>query len=197
MEEAERVIEQLKGVAVTLAKPAILTGNRLGRWDTHLTQQERHDLMQSISNELEKLGVDKQQIDEALEEYHRFVVFDLLHPIDKPIRDFLLKRTQEIDKQIASLPQPISDQTEIRRLMGLRAEHARWKKRVSSVRDAPYTTAYRQLHQVLNDCPLLEAADGKDLVNSLSEELEDLKHYCETKTHRRLKLWLSNGEGVA
>ena len=190
MEEADELISRLRGLAAVIAEPVFIAMARLGRWDSHLTRQERYNISTKLEAELKRNGVLQEEINRARIELDRVNSFDMAKPIFDAAYRKIGEKVAERYQVIQGFTQPIT----------ALSEHAaaveRWRE--ASESQQMFTNIHQiefsQLSQIFLDrlavCSIISLEEKEFIRHQFSEEITDLKYYVENRKFRRADVWL-------
>jgi len=191
--EADEVIQRLRGISILVTETLFTLMARMGRWDSSLSRRQIHGLMKRFENELRMNGVSSQDIDVAKQEWHRVVIFDLAYkPLLKKIHQKLSEKTLEKDNEVNSYPQPIAASDPVhRRLLEERGKMYDYLGIVAGNWDLNKVQSLNSsaVESLVNDCPFFLEQEKSSMLSDLRPELDDLDHYIRTHEFRRLEKW--------
>ncbi len=194
IEEADKVLKQLRDLIRPISELLFTMVARGGRWDAAIPRKDSYRLMSQFTKELEALGIDKEEITVAKKDWHQFNLIDLSRPVIEEVHTLLIEKnkaqmevTKAFKSPISSEDQPShtesieeqrrisAQQKEIRSIYALEDRHA----------------AYDKILSFLDSCYLINASEKNKILSDFDEQLKDLRHYIDNHEFRRLDVWFS------
>jgi hypothetical protein len=195
MQEADELISRLRGLAAVIAEPVFIAMARLGRWDSHLTRQERYDISTKLEAELSRNGVYREDIDQARKELDRVNTFDMAKPLFDAVYRKIQEKVDERRRAVDAFPQPITAQDEHATAAQQWLEATKAQLMFARMdRIKPFTTLPNVFLERLTTRPVLTHEERIALREQCREEIDDLQYYVQHRQFRRLDVWL-RGEG--
>jgi hypothetical protein len=191
MQEADELISRLRGLAAVIAEPVFIAMARLGRWDSHLTRQERYDISVRLEAELLRNGMNQEDIDRVRSELDRANTLDMAKPLFNAAHRKIQEKVDERRQAVNAFPQPIT---------ALDA-HAAAVSRLREAAEAqlafdhfhrinPFAALPNVFLDMLAACPVLTDEERTALREQHQEEIADLEYYVKNGGFRRLDVWL-------
>jgi len=194
IQEADRLMAQLRDISVPIAEMLLSSTARMGRWGSSMPRYQKHELLQRIERELRKCGVTDAQLEQAKTDWHRYNIFDLSSPVLKSIIDALQPHLKERESALNRFPHPISpdrkneyDRVIEERNIVLRERQALLD--LQQLKDQSKTAA--SILSAIRESQVLSDDEKKNLLESLDEQIKDIEHYVKHKDFRRLSVWLA------
>lgn len=194
--EAERVIERLRAISLPLAEMSFSMLARFGRYGGGtLPRRQRYELMKSIDSELVKLGAKPEQIEEVKQDFHRYNVFDLAHPVLSDLRKVMrevVATTQQLSTQIGQHVEAGSAEEE-RRVMRIREaeRHSQMIGRWCHSVPPDYRAVHGQIMSMIRGSVVLNEEEQRQFIESHGEALSDLEYYGKHGEHHRPEKWVT------
>jgi hypothetical protein len=199
IEEADKLIAQLRDITVPIAEMLLSATARMGRLGSAMPRHQKHDLLQRIERELRKCGVSDAQLEQAKMDWHRYNIFDLSGPVFESIIRALEPHLKEQESKLRSFPQPISPdrKNEYEQLIEERNIVLREKQ---TLRDLQQLKNQSKMAVSISSCiresQVLSHEEKKNLLESLKEQFKDIEHYVKHKDFRRLSVWLGETDNA-
>ncbi len=196
-EEADKLIKKLQALSVIVCRPVMQIGSRVGRLSGHLSRRERHALYEELRGLLEQSGVVELDVAKALEEHHRFTVWELLRSAHAKAGQVLRPGEQSLQQQVSAFGSSIAAEQHAAysAAISLRNEASNYlgslRTMVETISVANYAASLDRMERWIDSKPDLEVWRHVKLASSLQEEMEDLRYYIEKRTHRRYDVWIS------
>lgn len=197
LEEADRLLSQLRDLATPLAEMLFSNVARTGRWGSGMPRSQKYELIRRIENELRRCGVSDSQIDQAKQDWHFYNLHDLSSPVIAGIVKKLKEHVSVRDEKLGAIKQPITPErrTEFDGALEFRNQAISERERASALYSLKEKAVVGdKIRQFINDSEVLEPAEKQELFETHKEELKDIDYYAKHKEFRRLEEWLSGEE---
>lgn len=197
IEEADTLLSQLRDVSIPIAEMVLSSTARMGRWDSGMPRNKKHDLVQRMERELRKVGVSDTQLDLAKEDWHYYNIFDLSSPVFGTITEALQRHLSEREHVLSQFSQPITPEhkSEYEQLVENRNIAL---KEVQGLKDLQQLKNQSELPTLLTESvsnsKLLSGDEKISLASNIEEQIKDIDHYVKHKEFRRLSVWLSEND---
>ena len=193
IEEADRLLGQLRQLATPMAEMLFTIVARMGRWDSMVPRKDRNRVMEEIEAQLTSIGVSPGTIDYAKKDWHKFNVIDIARPVFRAAHEKIMDKIRKKENELGAFPQPIpAGSLEYKRLIDDRAslflERDRLDKWIQ-VSDFEHIPDY--LEQSIKESQALTLEEQNEIFQRFEDHLEDLRYYAKNHRFRRLDHWLS------
>jgi hypothetical protein len=200
IEEADRLLNQLKLTSQLFADISVQLMSRAGRFGGPIPKGETQDLLQRLRSLLESLGVKQADIDNSLDPFHRITLRDLSMPCFNRLFGELQNRVQAISDamgQWTKTHSPINpSDPEFLRLNGqlqVVQNHAEETRRRFEEGD-PFTLD-KLLEKAVADAPSWSDSDRRVFLASIKQLLHEYQFYAKNKRINDLPAWLAKEYG--
>ena len=196
-EQAADLIDRLRSLAGSVARPVLAMAPRMGRLGQHLSRRELHDFVSTLETTLREAGLAEHEISRIKRDYHYITMFELVRVIDRALQPRVLEKLQELRKQHDDIPRPTRPE-----------EHDRHQALID--RQNSLSAAFKGILAVAYDIPIEQIPDELEariaalpeytedeiaaLMSANREELEDIRFYAHEKAIRRLSHWLDSDD---
>ena len=197
IEEADVILGHLRSLSVPLAELLFTMVARLGRWGSAVPRKDSYRIMKGFEEALRGLEVPKDELFRAKAEWHRYNLLDQARPVVRVIQQLLQKKTKELEKAIAAIPSPISEEDQSRRASEMEKMNAINESADATLKLLQFsdmTSVADEIRQFICDCPHLSDDERSKLLTEQAELLADLEHYGRTFEFRRLDTWFASEE---
>jgi len=189
IDEADKILNHLKKIAIPLAENVISVTMRMGRWGTIIPRKERYRLMSETISALEGMGCGINEIEKTRKDWHWFNLFDQVAPIYKTIEKYYS------DKENVLCKQANSDSSLKNELDNYKIEKQNELDALSKIiRKKELWNLYDDLMNFIKDIKALDEKAKESILSELSESLEDIKYYIANKDFRRKEHFFLNDE---
>lgn len=193
--EAQRIVKDLRHLAVVVATPLSLLSARSGTWGFGLKPKEMYEAYTATKTVLEKNAVSPEEIEKIVRIYHdRFSTYfcsRILIPIRAEADKTISVMRDEIGKNFKS---PISDHNGYNQAM--QALHKLELERKQFGLDeflegVLWQDKYKKLIRLLDETECLTPFQKEEIKKSQRRRMEDLEYYCRTGEILNLQDFLS------
>ncbi|MEX0809744.1 MAG: hypothetical protein WD044_13545 [Dongiaceae bacterium] len=195
MEEADRLIEQMKKLSVTLSKPVVTYVAYAGLLVDNISPEQRHQWVSDIVKLLKANGVSDAEIEGVLVSYHKRNVIEITRPIVQFINKKLNTIARDIDSKMQALGRITDEKKQLQNeLMKKSGEIHKYRNSLSEVYKIDFCgSAAKTFEDLLKQIKI----DYPDVVGDyeleLSTSLDQLKHY-ELEKKFKNESWLKSDE---
>ena len=84
--EADKILDTLRGISLPISEIAINTASQAGRYDSVVPRKKLYDFVNSISKELEGMGVKAEEIERVREAWYLATSIDMALPVHTEIQ---------------------------------------------------------------------------------------------------------------
>jgi len=197
LEEADKLLSQLRDLATPIAEMLLSSVARSGRWDSAMPRAQKRELLQRIEGELRRCGVTEEQLEQAKVDWHYYNLHDLSSPIIKDVIDKLQEHFRERDNAINTVPTPITPDKrgEYDRLVAHRNEVSQERERLRALYALKDKTGIADvIRSAIKNSTVLTPSEKTELFDRHREALLDVEYYAMHKEFRRLTVWLTEDE---
>ena len=85
LNEADELLEKLRGITFPIAEMLFTTAARSGRYSAHMSRRQGQELVKRIDSELRLCGVSEEQLEKAKADWHFYNIFDLCGPVQAEV----------------------------------------------------------------------------------------------------------------
>lgn len=103
--EADKILDTLRGISLPISEIAINTASQAGRYDSVIPRKKLYDFVNSISKELEGMGVKTEEIERVREAWYLATSIDMAQPVHKEIQQQIhtyhsqaMRKNEDINK---------------------------------------------------------------------------------------------------
>lgn len=194
IEEADKVLNQLRDLIKPISELLFTMVARGGRWDSAIPKRDSYRLMSQFTAELKALGIGEKEITEAQKDWHQFNLIDLSRPIVESIYNLLQEKNKTQQEKTRAFKQPITPENqpahaashkEAQRITAQQKE----LRLIYSLEDRH--SSYSKIMDFLNTCYLINDSEKNTILSDNEEQLKDLKHYTDKHEFRRLEVWFN------
>ena len=200
IEEADRLLDQLKLASQLFADISVQLMSRAGRWVGPIPKGDTQELLQRLRSLLQSLGVKQADIDNSLDPFHRITLRDLSMPCFNRLFDELQKRVQAVNDAMgqwtkAHTPINPSDPEflKLNEQLQIVQTHAAETRRRFEEGD-PYTLD-ALLEESVADAPAWMEHDRRAFLASIKQLLHEYQFYAKHKRIDNLPAWLAKEYG--
>ena len=156
------------------------------RWTD--TTKQRFSIIERTQQNLEAVGIDRQEIEELKRPWHKVVMRDLANPITERVSDAAKRTAEQLEKKIRDFGGAVPAEKA--------AEYDALHKELGALRDYPkqlnkliwrddYENVPRLLREEIDGSPWLTADDRQAIYSDCAEEFRDVDQYARDRTVRR------------
>ncbi|WP_421504423.1 hypothetical protein [Erwinia rhapontici] len=172
--EAEEIINKLRKTSIPLAKLAVSTAAKAGRWDSAFSTKEMHDFVSEFEITLIDIGADTDDIKNFKMEWVISTARDAIHEITTPICN-LIHNKYSSEKSNAEheiiFNSPIDDEETMARTYDLHEEYEKCKKLMSHGFESNYSVGIREF---IKGTSALTVKEKDDFFDENNENIEDI-----------------------
>lgn len=198
MEDAKRITENLRNLAMLVAEPSIMLIMRTGRWSSNTSRREAHDMVSRFEGLLNATDTSKEDIERAVADYFRYTLFDMVSQLRKPLKLLMDERVEPFKTKMESFGSTITD------LNGHNAACEEWriargkadKVVKSALMDELVIHGFDGVIGVMRECDLLDETDISEFLEKHKEEVADIRFFEERKKLRRPEVWFDSEDGA-
>ncbi len=195
MEEAEKLINNLKSLSAAVGKPMFTMIAKMGRWGASISRKERYEIGVELQKVLEDNQVPSEKIQEAKEHWDYINVKDQAAPI---IQELKRRRNSEeniIREELNKINQPVSSDdlplhNELAERLRDNGEKV-WKLK-NIFKEKNIVDFMDSFNMAINDDSMYPDGNKDEFLQSNNAVLKDIKHYVETREFRRLNYWFTS-----
>lgn len=195
IEEADRLLRQLRLASQLFADISVQLMSRAGRWAGPIPKGDTQELLRRLRTLLESLGVEQMDIDDSLDPFHRITLRDLSTPCFNRLFDELQKRVQAANDAVAQwtkahTPTNPSDPEflKLNEQLQVAQKHAAEIRRRFEEGD-PFTLD-SLLKEAVAEAPAWTDSDRRAFFASIKQLLHEYQFYAKHKRINDLPAWL-------
>lgn len=193
--EAERILERLRGISIPVSEIAISVASKTGRTPEKISRRELHRYMETINHELNEIGVASEKIEEIKRGWYSITSMEMAQDILKTTRDCLEENIssllQGLQKNDYSFERTQEDNYRIDKLVAARAKVEDESLRLVFNRNYGYEETATHLREFLSELDVLPQDEVNKLNEKLCEVWRDLDFLIAQKKLRRPENWFS------
>lgn len=197
IEEADQLLTRLRGITVPIAEMLLSTTARMGRWSSGMPRAQKFALMQRIEQELIKCGVHPDELERAKTDWHFYNLFDLSAPARQKVFNALDPKIKAKQQELDRVPQPITPERResFETLLAVRNQAMKERENILAIHKAKNLDALPDsIQAAITNSQLLDAEEKRKLLDTVAEELEDVRHYVKYKDFRRPSVWFGSDD---
>lgn len=192
--DAEKVLENLRKISLPISEVAISLACRTGRMDTATTTNDLYKLVSSISRELEQIGVTQNQLTTIKHAWFYFTTFDMCSIISNKITTILRAHHSEANMKYRQWEggKPISDQAkQLEMLKPVHDANAEIENFRNILWKKPFEDMPMILKNFIDKSKIITASEKISLLKDNDEIWQDIDFFIKNKEFRRPNIWLS------
>lgn len=193
--EADKILESLRGISLPVSEIAIQSASQAGRYDKVVPRQKLYEFVKNISRELKDMDVSAEQIERVREEWYLVTAIDMSIPIHQEIRKQIDTHRSSIKKKldVMDLDEVNYNEEEKNELSAASADiEWNWYHYNTEVANYPnynYKDYPRYFKKVISDLNGLPGNVRAEMLNKVSEHIEDIEYLINHKDIRRPDVW--------
>lgn len=199
LNEADRILEQLRGISLPVSEIAISVASKTGRTPQKISRQALFDYVKEIEGELLALNVSQQDIERVKKGWHSITSMEMATIIFRDIKNKVESKNEVFERERIALSNESGYDSE--KYQQLFAKQAVTADDLSQIDRAGLSLHFNKsfnfehtssfLLTTLMGLSSLNEAEKNDLLTQLSEEWADLDYLLTNKTLRRPLVWFS------
>jgi len=193
--EADKILENLRGISLPVSEIAIKNASQAGRYDLVVTRKKLYEFVNSISRELEGMGVKAEDIERVRDEWYLATVIDMALPVHREIQKQIdIYHSQAIRKNsdINSGKLVINDSEakEFEEFLGrIEWDMHHYYDEVVNQLNLNYKDYPRYLREIISDLTGVPEKVKAEMLVKVSEYIEDIEYLINHKDIRRPDVW--------
>lgn len=200
IEEADRLVEQLRRASQLFTDISVHLMSRAGRWSGPIPKPETQELVTRIETLLSSLGVEKDQIDESLGPFHRITLRDLGN---SSFNRFFAEMDRHVQHLNGELQNWIKENSPLDptnpHYAKLLSESQNAQKYAQDVRqrynDADPFTLDDLLERAVAEAPSWTDVERREFFAGVKELLHEYRYYAKHLRINNLTSWLARDYG--
>ena len=199
LNEADRILEQLRGISVPVSEIAISVASKTGRTPQKISRQALFDYVKEIEDELLALNVSQQNIERVKKGWYSITSIEMATIVFRLIKNKLEYKNELFERERMALSnEDVYDSEKYQQLFDKQAvtsgdlseiDRAGLSLHFNKSFNFEHTSSF--LRTTLMGLSSLNEAEKNDLLTQLSEEWADLDYLLNNKTLRRPQVWFS------
>lgn len=194
MEDAQRITNNLRDLTRLVAEPSIMVLMRTGRWNSSTSRREAYDLVHRFEELLTATDTSPEKIKNAVADYYRFTLFDMVNQLRKPLKILLDEKTKPFIDRLDEFGSPVTD------VQGhlLASEKMRDAKKSADVvmdslsLERITAAGFQGVINAMRECELLKERDIDEFLEKFKEDVADIRFFEEHKKLRRPEVWFAD-----
>lgn len=194
IEEADRLLDQLREAGQLFADISVQLMARVGRWAGPIPKPETHDLVTRIQSLLETLGVERSRIDRSLDPFHRITLRDLIIPAFNALFAEFEHRKQRTNETIAQRASQGASEGDISVMEWKAIEHFTQETRHKLESSDPFVLG-KLLTQSIAGAPGWTAAERQEFTRRVEDSLDEWSFYAKHLRVKNVAAWAAREYG--
>ncbi len=195
-QEAVELIEKMRSIAETAAEQLVNLSVRTGRADVTTPRREFAELVKKIEVTLSSVGVDQARREQIKHPYYKITAVEMAQEVTEKIDGAIQQKINDQQAKVNKFGSTVSPDKkdaydkEVARLSQIKRQKVDWGGILSN---APGPEIVSTLEGAIDAADCLSADEKDKLRADLSERVDDLKYWVETKQLRRPDDWFAGG----
>ncbi|WP_412159201.1 hypothetical protein [Pantoea sp. SIMBA_079] len=194
IQEADVIIEKLRGISLPISEIAVMTGSQAGRFDGAIPRKKLYDNVMAISSELLKMGVPSERVEQIKDSWYFVTAIDMSIPIRQKINviihnkfNSLLTINEKVNTgQLALSP---DEKKEFEKKFGdIQVDRHEFIEEGEWI-NPEYRKYPDYFIGIINGLRSLSAEEKKELLSEIEDIISDLNYLIQNKEIRRPEFW--------
>ncbi|KUQ82692.1 MULTISPECIES: hypothetical protein [Enterobacter cloacae complex] len=192
--DAETVLESLRNIALPISEISISLAARTGRWDSSTPRNELYSLVNSVSFELKKIGVDESNIDKIKKDWYYYTAFDMCNALAKNALEKLNSHRSILNNNYNKWVggKPVSDiekQSEL--LDPVKKADLEIKKIRSIFEEKDFSKSHHSIQEIIDSSVTLTPDEKAQFWSENQDLWNELVYFINNKKLCRPEFWLN------
>jgi hypothetical protein len=196
IDEADRLLSQIRGASVLMAEISFQMIARIGRFGGAVPKDEALELSDKLIAQLRSCGATGRQIEECMKPWKRINVWDMSRPLFDAVKHLVDLKQQAFREQSAAIPQPINaSNPEYIRITEESRQNGSWLSSFKSIWSEDLSRFVSDFESLVSEMPCASPEERAQLLRELKFRLDTLRHYQEHGEFKDRKAWLAEPYG--